>query len=251
MTGWDRPDALCAWAQAVDGRIGDRLQRHAVGEGGIVKLIDSKSFLFCAPFQISFLSVYHTRFSEVSVNGCQSVVWYFLTLVSDTVRSSKGLGERVEELLLHARRGPLSFQVWPFCNIIRLWWENRSAYQAFLRHLSAPAIICLANFKSPFFLLFVLLFGCLEMGWNVEIWPVLYLLLRTFICRIAKEVWHGGIPVSLWDNTNEEEEKLIFLWGECISHRKNLLCEVLNWPNESYILLICNAGMEIANYLIR
>ena len=39
---------------------------------------------------------------------------------------------------------------------------------------------------------------------------------------------HSGIPVSLWDNTNEEEEKLIFLWGECISHRKNLLCEVLN-----------------------
>lgn len=66
------------------------------------------------------------------------------------------------------------------------------------------------------------------MGWNVEIWPVLYLLLRTFIYRIAKEVWHSGIPVSLWDNTNEEEEKLIFLWGECISHRKNLLCEVLN-----------------------
>lgn len=48
------------------------------------------------------------------------------------------------------------------------------------------------------------------MGWNVEIWPVLYLLLRMFICRIAKEVWHSGIPVSLWDNTNEEEEKLIF-----------------------------------------
>lgn len=65
------------------------------------------------------------------------------------------------------------------------------------------------------------------------------------------EVWHSGIPVSLWDNTNEEEEKLIFLWGECISHRKNLLCEVLNCSNESYILLICNAGMEIANYLIR
>lgn len=51
------------------------------------------------------------------------------------------------------------------------------------------------------------------MGWNVEIWPVLYLLLRTFICRIAMEVWHSGIPVSLWDNTNEEEEKLIFLWA--------------------------------------
>ena len=40
------------------------------------------------------------------------------------------------------------------------------------------------------------------MGWNVEIWSVLYLLLRTFICRIAMEVWHSGIPVSLWDNTN-------------------------------------------------
>lgn len=225
--------------------------KYLAKEGGIVNLIDFNSFLFCASFRNTFLSVGYAWILEIPVSGCQSGVWHSLTLCFGCFGWPKGPGGRAKEPLLHARRGPLSFQVWPFCNIIRLWWENRSTYQAFLRHLSAPAIICLANFKSPFFLLFVLLFGCLEMGWNVEIWPVLYLLLRTFICRIAMEVWHSGIPVSLWDNTNEEEEKLIFLWGECISHRKNLLCEVLNWSNESYILLICNAGMEIANYLIR